>query len=204
MSIVVGIIGGALLGVAGWRLLQTFLPIQCLGRWCNRLCVVSGLAGGLLGALLGWRLGLSWPLLFGLLVTALLTMLSFIDLSSRRLPYILVGVLFLIGCLQPAVGILNWRMMFTGAAYGAALFVILAVAGRGAMGAGDVALAIAIGAVLGLPSAIKGLAWGIVAGGIGAILLLVTHSATAKDKMAYGPYLAAGAWVTYMGMLGVW
>jgi len=84
------------------------------------------------------------------------------------------------------------------------MFGLLGLLGRGALGAGDVKLAIAIGAVLGLPAAIWGLVLGILAGGLGAILLLVTRSATRKDKMAYGPYLAAGAWVTYMAMLGVW
>jgi len=95
-------------------------------------------------------------------------------------------------------------MMLAGAAFGAVSFGLLGLIGRGALGAGDVKLAIAIGAALGLPAAIWGLVLGILAGGLGAVLLLATGSATRKDKMAYGPYLAAGAWVAYMSMLGVW
>lgn len=204
MGIVVGMIGGVSLGSAGWRLLVFYLAVGRFGPWRGRLHVCAGILGALLGACLGWRLGLGWELLFGLLVSALLALLSVIDLGSRRLPYALVGALLIVGCLQPLVGIINWRMVLAGTAFAGGLFLILAAVGRGAMGAGDVALAVAIGAVLGLPMAIKGLVLGIVAGGLGAVLLLASHSALPKDTMAYGPYLAAGAWVTYLSMLGVW
>jgi leader peptidase (prepilin peptidase)/N-methyltransferase len=37
--------------------------------------------------------------------------------------------------------------------------------------------------------------FGVLAGGVGAFVLLVTRRKGRKDAMAYGPYLALGAWL---------
>jgi leader peptidase (prepilin peptidase)/N-methyltransferase len=195
---------GVLTGLGVWRITRIWLPLAQTPL-VDRVALGSALIAGLLagGMLAVARLPLA-VMACALLVSGLLAALSVIDLATRRLPNVLVAALFVVGLVHPLVRITNWRMMLTGAAFGAVMFGLLGLLGRGALGAGDVKLAIAIGAVLGLPAAIWGLVLGILAGGLGAILLLVTRSATRKDKMAYGPYLAAGAWVTYMAMLGVW
>jgi len=87
---------------------------------------------------------------------------------------------------------------------GGGLFVLVALARRGAMGVGDVKLAAALGAVLGYPVILQGLFLGVLAGGGGAALLLATGRLTRKDTMAYAPYLALGGWVAWMGSLGLW
>ena len=87
---------------------------------------------------------------------------------------------------------------------GGALFLLVALAGRGAMGAGDVKLAAALGAVLAYPLILPALLWGVLAAGGGALLLLVTRRVRRKDTIPYGPYLALGAWLVWMGSLGFW
>jgi prepilin signal peptidase PulO-like enzyme (type II secretory pathway) len=82
-------------------------------------------------------------------------------------------------------------------------FFLLALLTRGAMGLGDVKLAAATGALVGWPTVIAALILGIVAGGLAALFLLLTHRAGRKDYFAYGPYLALGAWVVYAVFLGL-
>jgi leader peptidase (prepilin peptidase)/N-methyltransferase len=157
------------------------------------------------GALTGWRSSGLDVTVSVLVVTGLLLAISLVDFSVRRIPNHLVLALMgwaviqvlWIGQPTPLAGAL-------GLGAGAALFLVIAVVGRGAMGAGDVKLAAALGAVLGFPLVFKGLFWGIVAGGVAALALLLTRRAGRKDMMAYGPWLALGAWVVWTVELGLW
>jgi len=82
-----------------------------------------------------------------------------------------------------------------GGAAGFGLFFLIAIIGRGKMGAGDVKLAGVIGLMLGFPAAITALVIGIFLGGAAAVVLLVTRRAGRKTYIAYAPYLALGALV---------
>jgi leader peptidase (prepilin peptidase)/N-methyltransferase len=96
------------------------------------------------------------------------------------------------------------RSLALGVAAGGGLFLLIGLAKRGAMGTGDVKLAAALGAVLGYPLVLRGLFWGIVAAGLAALFLLATGRAGRKDTMAYGPYLALGAWLVWTRSVGLW
>jgi len=67
------------------------------------------------------------------------------------------------------------------------LFLLLFLVRRGALGAGDVKAGAALGALLGFPLILPGIAWGLIAGGAAALLLLVTRRAGRKDAIAYAP-----------------
>ena len=69
---------------------------------------------------------------------------------------------------------------------------------------GDVKLEAAAGALLGYPAVLAALFLGVLAGGVAAAFLLLTHRAGRKDAFAYGPYLALGAWLVYTRVLGLW
>jgi leader peptidase (prepilin peptidase)/N-methyltransferase len=45
---------------------------------------------------------------------------------------------------------------------------------------------------------ISGLFFGILAGGLAAIVLLIVRKAGRKDFMAYGPWLALGSWIVFV------
>jgi leader peptidase (prepilin peptidase)/N-methyltransferase len=84
------------------------------------------------------------------------------------------------------------------------MFLVISLVGRGALGSGDVKLAAALGAVLGFPLALSGLLLGVVLGGVAALVLLITRRVGRKDPIAYGPYLALGAWIVWTRALGLW
>jgi prepilin signal peptidase PulO-like enzyme (type II secretory pathway) len=140
-----------------------------------------------------------------LILTALLVTMAIVDFRVRRIPDLLClslaawGVVQMLWLGQPAP-----RSLALGVAAGGGLFLLIALVRRGAMGAGDVKLAAALGAVLGYPLVLRGLFWGIVAGGLAAAFLLLTGRAGRKDTMAYGPYLALGAWLVWTQSLGLW
>jgi prepilin signal peptidase PulO-like enzyme (type II secretory pathway) len=140
-----------------------------------------------------------------LTVTALLVTTTIVDFRARRIPDLLCLALAGWGAIQMIwLGQPTPRSLGLGVLAGGGLFLLIGLAKRGAMGAGDVKLAAALGAVLGYPMVLWGLFWGIVAGGLAALLLLVTGRAGRKDTMAYGPYLALGAWLVWTRSLGLW
>ena len=135
----------------------------------------------------------------------MLVAISLVDLQVRRIPNPLTVTLALWAAAQ-----MLWLRRPTpaeaglGLVVGGGLFVLLALARRGAMGAGDVKLAGAMGVLVGYPLVLKALLWGILAGGVGALWLLISRRSVRRKYMPYGPYLALGGWVVWMGALGLW
>lgn len=170
------------------------------------LPVALTLAGfGLWGGYVGWQAPGLEQALAALLVTGLLVTISLVDFQVRRIPNALVLALLLLAVLQALwLGQPALTALALGLLAGGGLFLLLALLGRGAMGAGDVKLAAALGALLGFPLVLRGLLWGVLAAGVVALLLLITRRAGRKDTMAYGPYLALGAWLVWTGSLGLW
>jgi leader peptidase (prepilin peptidase)/N-methyltransferase len=79
-----------------------------------------------------------------------------------------------------------------GGAFGFLFFWFVAWIGRGAMGAGDVKLAAFIGLVVGFPNVVIALLFGIVAGGVTALILVLLRIKTLKSYIPYGPFLVFG------------
>jgi len=140
-----------------------------------------------------------------LLVTAVLVVITLVDLEVRRIPNALSLALMLWTLVQVLwLGRPTLAAAALGMLVGGALFVLIALVERGAMGPGDVKLAAALGALLAYPLILHALFWGVLAAAGAALVLLVTRRAGRKDTMAYSPYLALGGWVVWMGSLGLW
>ena len=78
-------------------------------------------------------------------------------------------------------------------------FMMLSLASRRGIGAGDIRLAAVLAMFLGYLGAqyvVQGLALGFTLGGVVALLLLISRKATRNTRIAFGPYLAAGAVAT--------
>ena len=126
-----------------------------------------------------------------------------IDLEHRRVLNLMllpaaiaaVGISFLAPSPAPSG-------MMLGGAVGFGLFFLLGAIGRGALGFGDVKLAGVIGLMTGFPGVLTALVAGSLLGGLAALALLVSHRATRKTKIAYAPYLAAGALIALWSLLG--
>lgn len=166
---------------------------------------ISVLAMTLWGGYVGWR----WPGMAAgicaLVVTALLLCIALVDLRVRRIPNELVLALLVWAVVQILwLGQPGWGAAALGLAVAGGVFLLLRLAGRGAMGLGDVKLEAALGALLGSPAVLAAMVAGILAGGLAAAVLLLTRRAGRKDAIAYGPYLALGAWLVYTRALGLW
>lgn len=124
---------------------------------------------------------------------AVLVVITFIDIDHLLIPDRVVlpaagaGLAAAIA-LRPS----HW-WEYAVAAIGAALFLmVLVLAWPGGMGMGDVKMALLMGAVLG---GYVGVAMflAFLLGGLVGVGLLVTRVKTRKDKVPFGPYLAAGS-----------
>ena len=163
-----------------------------------RVPPVALVAGAALAGAALLRLGITprGTLAAGLL--AVLAALAAIDLRSRVLPNRIVG---------PAlIAVLAWQLGFFGdrwaewiaAGLGAGLLLLLPSLVRpGAIGMGDVKLAVLLGTALG-GDVISALTIGCLAAVPVAVVLLLRNR-TGGATMAYGPFLALGAAVVLLG-----
>ncbi len=73
---------------------------------------------------------------------------------------------------------------------GGVLFLILAMLSNGAIGGGDIKLIATMGLWFGTRPLLSIILYGAMAGGIGALFLLITQKINRKQYLAYGPYFA--------------
>jgi len=83
-----------------------------------------------------------------------------------------------------------------GGAVGLSPFLLVALVRPGSMGGGDVKLAALIGLTVGFPQVLWALTLGILAGGIAALLLVLTPRWGLKSHIPYAPFLCLGAMLT--------
>ncbi|HBK85164.1 MAG TPA: prepilin peptidase [Firmicutes bacterium] len=144
------------------------------------------------------RFGWSPELVYYSGLTALLLVISFIDLDTMVIPTQLVGVgvvwasAYNIYTRQP---LLDWLLA---GALGYGLFYLIYILSRGGMGGGDVRLAGLLGVVLGLKQLACALLIAFVAGAIVSLLLLASGRANRKTAIPFGPFLAIGCYVAAM------
>ena len=93
-------------------------------------------------------------------------------------------------------GLDAYLLALQGGGFALVLFLVLFLAARGGMGAGDVKLGLLLGLMLGLPLTVLGLMLGFVAGGVAAILLVVIRRKGMKSAVPFAPFLTGGAIVT--------
>jgi leader peptidase (prepilin peptidase)/N-methyltransferase len=156
--------------------------------------IVVELFSALLLAHLWARYGLSWRLLELVFYAVVFQLIALIDLRHRLVlnvvVYPAVPLTLLIRLLSPHPVVSSALL---GGAAGLAFFLVVMLVGRGALGAGDVKLAAFIGVVVGFPEVLWALALGIVAGGLGALLVLITRRGGLKSYIPYAPFLCLGA-----------
>jgi leader peptidase (prepilin peptidase)/N-methyltransferase len=162
-----------------------------------RYPLVEGLAV-IAGALTLWHFGLTWAGLRTFVLALALIAVTFTDVETRlipdaiTLPGIAVGLLFQ---LWPSPrGVLDG---LAGCLVAGGIFYLIAwlspkVFGREGLGGGDIKLAAMMGAFLGLPVVMVAIYFGVMAGGLAAVLLLVTGQKRWGQYLAFGPFLALG------------
>ena len=150
----------------------------------------------------GLSVGFTWALPAFLFFAWALMSLSVIDIDTHRLPNALLYPCAAIsGVLLAGAALIEGdiRSLVEGAAGGALGFVLMFViwwVARGGLGYGDVRLAGYLGMHLGfltLGHVPLGLFLGFLLGSIGGLVLIAVRGRDRKHKVAFGPYLAAGA-----------
>lgn len=193
----VGLAVGVLLHHAGCRLLQrragqpdlSLEPMPGLppSRW---LAVTTG-AGF---AILWLRFGPSWQTVLISVYFSVFVLIFALDIAQRWVPNVLLLPAAILALLASALsGRPPLSSALLGGAVGFMWFYLIAMAYRGALGAGDVKLAGLIGLVTGFPGVLMALAVGILVGGGVAGLLLVSGKKRRKSYIPYAPFLVSGA-----------
>jgi leader peptidase (prepilin peptidase)/N-methyltransferase len=162
-----------------------------------RYPLVEALAVGV-GILAIWQFGVTWDGLRTFLLGLALIAVTFTDFETQlipdaiTLPGIALGLLFR---LYPSPrDVLDG---LAGCVVAGALFYLIAwlspkIFGREGMGGGDIKLAAMMGAFLGLKLVLVAIYFGVMAGGVCAILLLVSRQKRWGQYLAFGPFLALG------------
>jgi prepilin signal peptidase PulO-like enzyme (type II secretory pathway) len=183
-------------GPAPWHLLTPGRNSTRLQRW-HWLEIAVELFTALLFAYLWQRFGPSWKLLLLASCCSFLLLIAVIDLRYRLVLNVLIYPAAAVTLLFHSVP--SGRDALTallGGAVGLSFFSLVALVRRGDMGAGDVKLAALIGLMVGFPQVLWALTLGILAGGITALFLLLTHLRDLKSYMPYAPFLCLGAAIT--------
>lgn len=196
----VGIVAGLLLGlIRRWlllpsgRRLKPHLESIRLSRLDVLLAVTTGA-----GFAASWaEYGTSPQTVIMSTYFGIFLLILVLDITHRWIPNVLLlpaAVLALVISVLTGHPPLDKALL--GGTAGFLWFYLMAVAYRGALGAGDVKLAGLIGLMTGFPGVFVALTIGIVIGGVTAALLLVFGWKTPKSYIPYAPFLVAGALVT--------
>ncbi len=196
LPILVGLIVGLVSGVAVLRGANFFARGDALstGHWAPAILSAAAVIGG--GAFYAVNSLTSWQGWWLALWGEMLLLFATIDLRSRRVPNVLVLTAAIVAVALSLAGFgprpLNSLL---GGVVGLAIFFALALVQRGAMGMGDVKFAGLVGLLTGYPGVLAALTAGVIAGGLGALILLLTRRVRRKSFIPYVPFLAAGAWL---------
>lgn len=150
---------------------------------------------GLMWLLTGWLFWGDW-LTVGLYCAlySLLMVLSVIDWRTFTIPNGLNLAIFLLGLVRVATDPSNWSTYLIGMLSVSLVFLLLHIlTGGGGLGMGDVKLVAGAGLLLGWPKMLLA----VLAGSLsGAVIHSVRMKHGADHKLAFGPYLAAGIWLS--------
>jgi prepilin peptidase CpaA len=125
------------------------------------------------------------------------------DVRTRRIPNWACGLLFLCGLAEGALhgGAAGFLSALGGAAVGFAVFLVFHL--RGGMGAGDVKLMAACGAITGIPGVFTAAVLTAIAGAFIALVALARGLIRNKPgkSIAYGPAIVLGSLATLLGQM---
>lgn len=152
----------------------------------------SGLATGWLLAY--GRLGLGAAFLTAAFLWFFLLIVAVVDMRTQLIPDRLLAWAALVTVpLAWGTGVTPWGEGLVGAAACGGFLLVVALAGKGSLGGGDVKLGALLGSLLGWRLGTVALALGFVVGATAGLALLLLKVKGRDDFIAFGPYLALGA-----------
>lgn len=149
-------------------------------------------------------LGPSVKLVLYLIYSAIFALILVTDIEQRLIlnvvTYPAILLAFVASFFTPGM---TWWSALTGGVIGFAFFLVAALLGNalfgsGALGGGDVKLAVFVGLITGLPLVVEALLLAIIFGAAVSLILLITRVRSLRDPIPYGPFLVAGAVITLL------
>jgi len=175
---------------------------------------------GVLFALLAWYRGPSFELLADSVYTAFLVVIAVIDLEHHlilnRIIYPAIWTAVGLAIVRVALGqarelhyafwagtgraagatpaMAGFSSQIVGGLVGLSIFLVLYLISRGALGDGDVRLALLAGLMVGYPGVLLVVVAAVLLAGLVSAGLLVGRKASLKTWIPYGPFLVVAAW----------
>ena len=226
MLFLVGLCVGSFLNVLIYRLPkeEDFVrtPSHCMScghnlKWYELVPLASWLAQGGKCRACGVRLSAQYPIVEALngimwlltgilfrgdwvtvglycLLFSMLLVLTVIDWRTFTIPNGINLVIFLLGVARVLTDRGNWLLYLIGMVSVGGVFLLLHIlTGGNGLGMGDVKLVAGAGLLLGWPQMLLAVLIGSVSG---ALIHSVRMKKGAGKKLAFGPYLAAGIWIS--------
>ena len=130
----------------------------------------------------------------GLLITSLfvtLVNIALIDIKYMEIPNTYNAIVLILGVINMLI-LKDYSLILTGI-ISFALFFIVAIFSKGALGGGDIKLALGLGLFFNRLAYIDFLIYTFGIGAVIALILLVTKKKSKEDKIAFGPFMSLGA-----------
>lgn len=181
----------------------SYLILRARCRYCKaaiplRILLVE-LVTGLLFLVAWLKFGPGWFAMVVSVYSAFLITITVIDLEHKLIPNLLVYPAIGFSLLViPLFHLDGWTEYLLGGLIGFAVLYLIGNLAPGAMGLGDVKLAIFLGLMAGFPGVVITLFLAFVIGGAVAGLLLALKKIGKRDSIAFGPFLALAGYVTLL------
>ena len=200
---------GAILGSPDLVPVVSYLLLRGRCRWCGapfsaRYALVE-LATGALFAWCLFAVGPQPALLRALVLASFLVVVAVIDYDHQLILDKVVAWLAGAGAvislaLVPSLAAVPSLLldMLLGGLLGGGVMLAIAVVTRGGMGGGDIKFFAALGLWFGWQLTLLALFLSFVIGGVGGAVLLLFRLRGRKDFIPFGPFIAAGAFVTLL------
>lgn len=172
---------------------------ECLAHFSPR-CLFIQLLGGVFGVVLCLYFGANLEALTVLLFFGLLTIITFIDIDTMEIPFVLNVCILVLGVIsiftRGGFSLMDGDLSLVSRLIGMVcislpLFIIVLIIPDG-FGGGDIKLMFAAGFFMGWKATVIAFFIGLIIGGCQGIVLLVRRKAGKDDHFAFGPALAVG------------
>ena len=189
----------------------SYLILRARCRYCEekipvRILLVE-LATGLLFLFAWLKFGPGWYAVVISVYIAFLICITVIDIEHQIIPNLLVYPAIGLSILMvPLFHLNDWTGYLLGGVIGFGVLYLIGNLAPGAMGLGDVKLAVFLGLMTGYPGVVVAFFLAFVMGGLIAGILLAFKKIARKDPIAFGPFLALGGYLAliYGDMITAW
>ena len=163
------------------KTVNVFIPIIC----------------GFIFEILFLRFGFTIILAKAIVMSAILIIISFIDLRHRIIPNFMVVIALVIGIIFSFIAKTSLIDTILGMICGGGILFLLALIPN-AMGGGDIKLMFAIGALLGPNRTLWALLLAFIISSIISIVLILLKIKGTKDYIPFGPFLSLGSFISLL------